>query len=189
MDKLDGLGLSENTIIVLWGDHGWHLGDHGMWCKHSNLEQATRAPLIIVAPGRPGGQQVAGMVESVDVFPTLCDLSGLPRLPVLQGESLSPLLDDPAASVKEFSVSQYPRRSDVMGYALRTQRYRYVLWMNNNWRSTQTFDDSLVEAIELYDYTVDPLETVNQTHNSEYEKVIENLKGMMIGYFKNMERP
>jgi arylsulfatase A-like enzyme/lysophospholipase L1-like esterase len=189
MDAVKRLGLTDNMIVVLWGDHGWHLGDHDLWCKHSVFEQATRSPLIIVAPGNPGGQQVAGMVESVDIFPSLCDLSGLPRLPVLQGESLSPLLDDPTASVKEFSVSQYPRGPDLMGYALRTRRCRYVLWMNNNWRSTQPFDDSFVEASELYDYAEDPLETVSQAHNPEYANVIKNLKGMMIEHFKSMERP
>jgi arylsulfatase A-like enzyme len=153
------------------------------------FEQATRSPLMIVAPGKPAGQLVTGMVESVDVFPTLCDLSGLPRLPALQGDSLSPLLDDPSASVKDFSVSQYPRGPDLMGYALRTRRYRYVLWMSNHWRSTQPFDDSFVEASELYDYENDPFETASQAHNPDYKKVIENLKGMMQGYFKSMERP
>ncbi len=92
LDELDRLKLTDNTIVVLWGDHGWHLGDHGMWCKHTNYEQATRAPLFCAAPGQPGGQRVKDIVEFVDIYPTLCDLAGLERPGHLQGDSLAELV-------------------------------------------------------------------------------------------------
>ncbi len=184
LDTLDKLGLAKNTVIVLWGDHGWHLGDHGQWCKHSNFEQATRAPLIVAAPGFKGGQKTEAMTEFVDVFPTFCELAGLEVPPQLQGKSLVPLLKNSAAEVKPYSISQYPREGKRMGYTLRTPRYRLTMWMKNDWRSTQPFDESLVEATELYDYNSDPLETVSQANNPEYRTVAVQLKAQMLDYFK-----
>src|SRR4030095_6162883 len=114
LDELEKLGLAENTIVILWGDHGWHLGDHGMWCKHSNYEQATRAPLLISAPGRRSPQRTQALVEVVDVYPTLCDLAGLSKPSHLQGESLVPILDTP--SLKRPAAFQvYPRGSKETG--------------------------------------------------------------------------
>src|SRR5205814_9142562 len=113
LDELDRLGLSSNTIIMLWGDHGWHLGDHGMWCKHTNYEEATRIPLLMAAPGttKPGTRSRA-MVESVDIYPTLCELAGLP-IPTnpqpLEGKSLVPVLKDPTIKSKEAVFHVYPR--------------------------------------------------------------------------------
>jgi arylsulfatase A-like enzyme len=188
LDKLNELGLADNTILVLWGDHGWHLGDHGMWCKHSNFEQATRAPLIFAAPGYAGGQKAAGPTEFVDIFPTLCDLAGLEIPKTLEGDSLVPVMKDPSVKVKEYAISQYPRWGDRMGYALRNDRYRLVLWMKNNWRSTQPFDESLVDAVELYDYETDPLETVSHAQDPEYKEVLDQLKAQMLDYFKQHEK-
>lgn len=143
LDKLDALGLTENTIIVLWGDHGWHLGDHNLWCKHTNFEQATRTPLIIAAPGIKATTSNAPS-EFVDVFPTICDLAGVKIPDVVDGKSLKPLMDKTAQSVKDFSISQYPRSgtkseterqgyasSKVMGYSLRDKRYRYTRCCTN----------------------------------------------------------
>ncbi|NOR76375.1 MAG: sulfatase-like hydrolase/transferase, partial [Draconibacterium sp.] len=93
-EKLEELGLAENTIVILWGDHGWHLGDHGLWCKHTNFEQAAKTPMIISAPGYPKGQVSYSMTELVDIFPTICDLSGLEIPEIIQGESLVPILKD-----------------------------------------------------------------------------------------------
>ncbi len=187
LDKLDELKLADDTIIVLWGDHGWHLGDHGMWCKHSNFEQATKAPLIFTAPGYNSGQKAEGMTEFVDIFPTLCDLAGLDVPKELEGDSLVPVMKDPSANVKEYSISQYPRAGKRMGYTLRTQRYRLVMWMRNDWRSTKKFDESFVETMELYDYEKDPLETVSQQNNPKYKDVLDDLKEKMITYFKEYE--
>ncbi len=99
---LDELGLRENTIVVLWGDHGWHLGDSGMWSKHSNFEAAAHAPLIVRAPGQKArGVKTAALVETVDIFPTLLDLCGLDPLPVTDGKSFAPLLDNPQEPWKD----------------------------------------------------------------------------------------
>ena len=189
LDQLDESGLSENTIIVLWGDHGWHLGDHSMWCKHSNFEQATRSPLIIAAPNFPKDQKTKALVESIDIFPTLCQLAQLPVPNQLQGKSLVPELKNPKAKGKPFVISQYPRGGGLMGYAMRTDRYRLVVWMQDDWRSTQPFDPALIKAIELYDYKKDPLETVNLARNPEYKEQLDGLMKQLKGFFKTQENP
>ena len=96
LDELERLDLADNTIVVLWGDHGWKLGEHDGWCKHTNFENDTHAPLIVRAPGQkaPGGKTRA-LVEFVDIYPTLCDLAGLAKPDHLEGTSVAPLLDDP----------------------------------------------------------------------------------------------
>ena len=114
LDELEKNDLMDNTIIVLWGDHGWHLGDHGQWAKHSNFEQATRAPLIIVDPDTKSSNFSASPVEFIDVFPTLVELTGHDLPESLQGSSLSPILKGKSKRVKDFAVSQYPR-GNVMG--------------------------------------------------------------------------
>ena len=197
LDKLDALGLTENTIIVLWGDHGWHLGDHNLWCKHTNFEQATRTPLIIAAPGIKATTSNSPS-EFVDVFPTLCDLAGVKIPETLDGKSLKPLMDKTAKSVKEFSISQYPRSgtkseterqgyasSKVMGYSLRDKRYRYTIWMTNDFRSTQPFNADLIVGTELYDYDKDPNETVNVADDEAYISVAKDLKTKMLDFFKS----
>ncbi len=155
--ELDRLGLRDNTVVVLWGDHGWKLGEHASWCKHSNMENDTNAPLILSAPGaKAAGQSTSALVEFVDVYPTLCDLAGLPLPSHLEGSSLKPLLDDSARAWKTAAFSQYPRSFEgrrLMGYALRTDRYRYV-----QWRDRGTGE---IVAQELYDHHTDPAEDHN----------------------------
>ena len=187
LDELKASGLDRNTIVVLWGDHGWHLGDHGLWCKHSNFEQATRSPLIISAPGFPRAGKTGSMVESLDIFPTLCELAKLPVPKELQGKSLVPVLKDPAASVKAFAMSQYPRQGDrLMGYAMRTERYRMVLWMKGDIKDTGMFDRSQIVATELYDYQNDPLETVNLAKNPESASVVAELSKRFVEFISTM---
>jgi arylsulfatase A-like enzyme len=187
LDELARTGLATNTIIVLWGDHGWHLGDHRIWCKHSNFEQATRAPLIVVAPGFRGAGRSAALVESVDIFPTLCALAGLSVPKQLQGESLIPALRDPAAQVKPFAMSQYPDhlKRGLMGYSLRTGRYRLVTWVDEAVARTRKFADAKVDAVELYDYLKDPLETVNVAGKPEYRAVSAELNRHLQSFFNN----
>ena len=161
LDELDRLGLAAHTIIVLWGDHGWHLGDHGMWTKHTNYEQANRIPLLIVAPGvTQPGTATRQLAETVDLFPTLAELAGLPPPDVPQprdGVSLVPVLRDPAARVRDHAYHSYPRQRDgvqVIGRAIRTERHRLVEWKRPG-APADTAD------LELYDYAADPLETNN----------------------------
>jgi iduronate 2-sulfatase len=176
VDELTRLGLAEQTMIVLWGDHGWHLGDHGMWCKHTNYEQAARIPLIIVAPplARPG-QRSHALAESVDIYPTLCELAGLPRPDVqkFDGASLVPLLKDPEARSKPAVFHAYPRGHQgrsLIGRAVRTDRYRLVEWKVPG-AAAETAE------VELYDYQADPAESRNLA--SERPEVVSELQARL----------
>ena len=189
--RLDSLGLADSTIVVLWGDHGWHLGDHLMWAKHTNFEQATRAPLIISAPGFPRGQVATTMSEFVDVFPTLCELAGLPIPDSLDGVSLVPALRDPSVEVKQYAVSQYHRNANgikVEGYAIRTKRYRYVEWLKQSIRETLVYDTTNVVANELYDYQTDPLETVSLAPLPEYRELVNQFRQILRQYFEDLKK-
>lgn len=181
LDALDKSGVAENTIVVLWGDHGWHLGDHGMWCKHTNFEQATRVPLIIAKRAKGGkGAKSVSMAEFVDIYPTLCDLAGIPKPEVLQGKSLVPILDDPAAKVKDFAVSQYPRGNgdkEMMGYAFRDSRYRYVRWAPSSTPADRKFE-------ELYDYEKDPLETRSLAEDPASADVLKLMRERAAAFLK-----
>ncbi|MDA0858468.1 MAG: sulfatase [Verrucomicrobia bacterium] len=176
LDALEKNGVADNTIVVFWGDHGWHFGDHGLWCKHTNYEQATRSPLIIARRATGGKEQKsASPVEFVDIYPTLCDLAGLPISPQLQGISLAPILDDASVKVKEFAVSQYPRGqgpSELMGYAFRDGRYRYVEWVPKGQPNAEP------KATELYDYETDPLERKNLASDPAQAEVLAKMKKM-----------
>jgi iduronate 2-sulfatase len=161
LDELEQTGLASNTIVVLWGDHGWHLGDHGWWSKHSNYEQANRIPLLIRAPGvtKPGRTQA--LAETVDIYPTLVELAALPPAQnpqPLEGKSLVPVLKRPSRDGKEAVFHVFPRsrrgEGAILGRAVRTERYRLVEWKKPEApASTAEF--------ELYDYDRDPGETKN----------------------------
>ena len=153
LDALEQNGLAQNTIIVLWGDHGWHLGDHRFWCKHTNYEQAARIPLIVSAPGKTQGAKTAALVETVDLYPTLAELAGLPARDGLDGLSFAKVLADPAAKTRDSITHVYPR-NDLLGRAIRTARYRMVEWKKPG-------GDAAEAEFELYDYETDPLETQN----------------------------
>jgi iduronate 2-sulfatase len=157
LDELNRLELAEETLIVLWGDHGWHLGDHGYWTKHTNYEQANRIPLIVVAPGvaQPGAA-TRQLAETVDIFPTLAEVAGLPAPKVPQpidGLSLVPVLRDPSRSVRDHAYHCYPR-GERMGRAIRTERYRLVEWKRIG-------ADPATAEYELYDYQEAPGEENN----------------------------
>ncbi len=172
LDELDRLGLADKTIIVLWGDHGWKLGEHGGWCKHSNVENDTNAPLLISVPGlKTAGQRTDALAEFVDIYPTLAELCGLPLPAHLEGASLAPVLCDPSKSVKNASFSQYPRSvngKQLMGYSMRTDRYRFTRWVDRK-------DHSQVDAVELYDHQTDPQENVNIALNPESAGLVAKL--------------
>lgn len=157
LDELERQGLADRTVIVLWGDHGWKLGEHAGWCKHSNCENDANAPLLISVPGLATGKHTDALVEFVDIYPTLAEACGLPLPDQLEGTSLLPVLRDPAASVKRAAFSQYPRVVDgqqLMGYSMRTDRYRFTRWVQRN-------DHSKLAAVELYDHQTDPQENQN----------------------------
>ncbi|MCX6327466.1 MAG: sulfatase [Bacteroidia bacterium] len=170
LNELDRLGIRENTIIVLWGDHGWHLGDHGLWNKHTNFEQATHTLFMMSVPGQKPGLRPVTQSEFVDIFPTLCDLTGIPAPKHLDGMSLVPAIKNPSAELKVYSLSQYPRAKDVMGYSIRTKRFRYTVWFNKGFRTNMAYDPKYVVARELYDYEKDPLEKENLLDKPEYQK-------------------
>lgn len=183
LHTLDSLGIAENTVIVLWGDHGWHIGDHDLWCKHTNFEQATRSPLIISVPKMNPGQTNAP-TEFVDIFPTLCEVTGLEIPGQLDGKSLVPLMKDPSAKVKDYAVSQYPHEGK-MGYSIRTKQYRLTWWMENGFRSNNKFSNDLIVAKELYDYEKDPLETENVVDEENYRSITSDLEKKMWDFFES----
>ncbi|HPA19779.1 MAG TPA: sulfatase-like hydrolase/transferase [Verrucomicrobiae bacterium] len=172
LDALDETGLAKNTIIVFWGDHGWHLGDHGMWCKHTNYEQAARIPVIVAAPGMKAGVKTGALIETVDIYPTLCELAGLPAPQGLDGSSFAAALKDPNATTKEAVIHVYPR-NQLMGRAVRTARHRLV-----EWRPPGAPTDTAV--FELYDYQADPLESKNLA--GEQPAVVAKLRAMLGEY-------
>ncbi len=154
IDELDRLQLAENTIVVLWGDHGFHLGDLGVWTKHTNYEQANRIPILISGPGVEPQQSTRQPAESVDIFPTIAELAGLPAPKgpqPIDGISLVPVLKDPAHRVRDHAFHAYPKQK--LGRSIRTERYRLVEW--------RPFGKDNATEYELYDYKTDPLETRN----------------------------
>ena len=169
--ELDRLGLAQNTVVVLWGDHGWKLGEHNGWCKQTNYEVDTRVPLIICAPGaKANGKSSGSLVEFVDIYPTLCELAGLPVPGFAEGTSLAPLLDDVSAKVKDAAYSQFPRNHqgrNYMGYAMRTDRYRFIEWLDRQTGKTV--------ATELYDHTTDPNENTNIADRPESRETVTTL--------------
>ncbi len=168
--ELDRLGLRENTIVVLWGDHGWHLGEQALWCKHTNFENATRNAMMIRAPGRHAspGAATDALVETVDLYPTLCELAGLTLPKDLEGASLVPLLANAQRAWKPAAFSQYPREGGkVMGRSIRTNRYRYTEWLSTA--------DNKALAAELYDHQTDPAETANLAAKQEHAAAVKQL--------------
>ncbi|WP_163326057.1 sulfatase [Draconibacterium mangrovi] len=181
--ELERLGLDDNTIIVLWGDHGWHLGDHGTWTKHTNFEQATRIPIVYVAPGvTTPGTKTDQLTETVDIYTTLADLAGLGKPDVPQpidGTSLVPVLKDGTKRVKDHAYHAF-NKGGYMGEAIRTEQYRMVRW-------TPMRDANKEVLYELYDYVNDPHETQNWAAQKP-EKVAE-LEQLLNSHPKAKTRP
>ena len=181
LQELKRLELHDNTIIVLWGDHGFHLGDLGIWTKHTNYEQANRIPILIVAPGvTTPGDSTGQLAETVDIFPTLADLAGLPAPKgpqSIDGISLVPVLKDASARVRDHAFHAYPRK--LLGRAIRTERYRLVEWRNPGQPVTAA-------QYELYDYQQDPNETRN--HASQQPEVVKQLAAKLAKYPEPVRR-
>lgn len=177
LDALDSLGLADNTIVVLWGDHGYKLGEHNSWAKMTNYLTDTRAPLIVRAPGRiPAGLVLPQLVEFVDIYPTLVELAGLEPPSHLQGTSAVPLITEPGRTWKQAVFSQFLREGiwvapdgiPYMGYSIRTARHHYVNWMD--WRTGRFV------ARELYDLTTDPDENDNLALSPEFAPLVRSLE-------------
>ena len=169
LDELEALGLRESTIVVLWSDHGYKLGDFSSWAKHTNFELDTRVPLLVSAPGTPRGERSEAIVELVDLHPTLSELAGLPIHPGAQGESFAANVRDSAAAGQDAAFSQFPKKG-YMGYTIRTATHRYT-----EWRRT-TGGNSDVVARELYEYGVDGIERMNLADHSDQADVQKSLR-------------
>jgi uncharacterized sulfatase len=170
LDALKRLGLAENTIVVFTGDHGWHLGEHGLWHKRSLFEESARAPFLVHAPGAKGnGQRSGSLVELLDIFPTLCDLTGVPAPAALQGKSLRPVLNNPKAVLHEGAFTQARRGANAehWGRSIRTARWRYTEW------------DEGRNGIELYDHDADPREFSNLANDPKHAAVLKQLRELL----------
>jgi len=171
LDELDRLGLRKNTAIILWGDHGWKLGEHAGWCKHTNFELDTHVPMILSLPSmQTAGRRTGALTEYVDIYPTLCEACTLPVPDHVEGLSVMPLVKDPARPWKKAAFSQYPR-GKVMGYSMKTERFRYTEWQERR--------TGKILARELYDHQNDPDENTNAADEPKYKKDVTRLSKML----------
>ena len=162
LDHLDTNNLRKNTTVILWGDHGWQLGDHGLWCKHSNFETSLNTPLIVSAAGQKAQGPSKALVEFVDIYPSLCDLAGFSKPTHLQGKSFVPLLNNPN---KEWKGAIFSRYHD--GDSIHTNRYLYTEWRDKK--------NGKITARMLYDHQRDPDENFNIAGNPEYSNTLKDL--------------
>jgi arylsulfatase A-like enzyme len=157
MDELVKQGLAENTIVVVWGDHGWHLGDHLVWGKHTIFERALKSAFIVNIPGQTTGKHIDKIVSTVDIYPTLMELCNVEMPHETDGKSMTPLLANPVAEWEDASYGYFRN-----GISLRTNRYRFTKYFRNE-----------EPVIELYDHQTDPSETKNIAE--EYPEIVEGL--------------
>ncbi|MCV9389286.1 sulfatase [Reichenbachiella ulvae] len=167
LDILEETGLAENTIVVFMTDHGFHLGEHGLWSKYSVFDEVLRVPMMIKVPGVASAKH-EGIVELLDLLPTLKEMWGLPVPDYLEGESLLPVFEQPEVSVKTHAFNTFDQygiaKKHVRGYTIRTKRYRLTKWGKNT-----------LHGVELYDFEVDPMEQHNVADQTDYSKVRDSL--------------
>lgn len=176
MQTLADCGVADETIICFWGDHGWHLGEHGHWGKLTNYEDAARAPLIISAPGLPGGRRVTALTEFLDVYPTLCELAGLPISPHVEGKSLVPLMRGEDVTLHKAALTQMSHgrgKNGTMGWSIRTPRFRYIEWRSADFSADKPVFGNHAHATELYDYHTDPLEHENLAGKADHAALVK----------------
>eukprot|EP00754_Rhynchopus_humris_P038177 Rhum_TRINITY_DN20841_c0_g1::Rhum_TRINITY_DN20841_c0_g1_i1::g.172213::m.172213/K01136/IDS; iduronate 2-sulfatase len=213
LQELDTLGVANETVVALIGDHGWQLGEHNVWGKHTNFELATRVPLVFKAPGKPGGQVAEALVESVDLYPTLASLAGLDIPAGLDGTDLTPFMDDPAATGRNVAFSEYPRcpknvsepwtdttsctrtkKADftVMGYSVRVPDYRYTVWLH--WDGAKLVGDFARRPIaeELYlhlhdtENDFDAFENINRASDPAHAATVATLYAMAVAQWQKV---
>lgn len=172
LDELDRGDMRQDTLIVLWGDHGWQLGEHGLWCKHCNFNTSLQAPLIFSSPGMSRDATCDSLVEFIDIYPTLCELAGLPSPKHLQGTSLVPHIKNPQEPGREAVFARY-HKADSM----RTDRYLYTEWSSNG----------DVEARMLYDHHVDPVENINISELPENKELVAKLSRMLQAHCQSVQ--
>jgi iduronate 2-sulfatase len=175
MRTLEECGVAGNTVVCLWGDHGWHLGEHGHWGKLTNYEDAARVPLIVSAPGVGCGRRVGAVTESLDVFPTLCELAGLSAPLHVEGVSLVPLMRGTAEKSRDAALTQacHGRGPQAtMGWSVRTPRHRYIEWRSADLSGDRPVFSERPHAVELYDYESDPEERENLATRTEFRTVL-----------------
>jgi arylsulfatase A-like enzyme len=172
IDALDKSPHAADTVVVLWGDHGWHLGEKQHWRKFALWEEATRVPLVVIAPGvtRPGGR-CERTVSLLDLYPTLCELCGVKSPAGLEGRSLAPLLRDPSASWNRPAVTTHGRSN----HALRSERWRYIRYADG--------------SEELYDHSADPLEWTNLAAKPESAAELKGLRLKLEAWLPREEAP
>ncbi|KAK2146747.1 hypothetical protein LSH36_584g01041 [Paralvinella palmiformis] len=201
VDTLAELGLENNTVVAFWGDHGWNLGENAAWSKCTNFELATHAPMIIRVPGlTDSGVVTEGLTEFVDLFPTLAEAAGLEPVPLCpknsesvqtctEGISLLPLMSNPKRKWKSAAFSQYPRLcisgDVVMGYTMRTDRYRYTEWMLYDDARFKNLGVIHMNSVELYDHEKDPEENHNFAFDPEYKEIRQALHKQLEGGWRH----
>lgn len=170
LDAIKQMGLNDNTIVIFTSDHGWHLGEHGLWHKRSLFEESARVPFIMHTPGmKTAGQRSDSLIELLDVYPTLCDLCGVPAPKHLQGQSLRLLLNDPSASIQDYAFTQARRgkNAEFWGRTVRTARWRCTEWDEGN------------NGIELYDHDNDPHEYTNLANDPKHAATLKELRHVL----------
>jgi iduronate 2-sulfatase len=165
LDELERLDLAKNTVVILWGDHGWNLAEHTLWCKHSCFETSMRVPLIIRAPGFEGGYRTEALTELIDVYPTLCELTGTPVPAHVQGRSFVPLMREPNQTWKDQAIGRF-----TAGDTIRTDSHRFTEYSR---RGVDPF------ARMLYDHRSDAGENVNVSEESAQAAIVEELTGRL----------
>ena len=190
ISHMKDIGIYENTIIIIWGDHGWKLGDHNSWGKMTNYNIDLKVPLIIRYPDQDNrGKQTYAFTELVDIFPSLCEIAGIPIPDYMQGTSFVPLIENPEREWKKAAFSQFHRRPRVsadgkryMGYSINTKTYHYIEWYDWN---PKTGEHGEYRTAELYDAINDPTETINIAQQEEHKAVIKVLSEQLNEGWKN----
>jgi iduronate 2-sulfatase len=168
LEALERLGLAENTVVVFFSDHGYHLGEHGLWQKMSLFEQSARVPLLIARPGAPGnGKSCPRTVELIDLYPTLADVCAVEAPAGYEGQSLRPLLDNPQAPRDRPAITQVTRGKGVMGRSVRTERWRYTEWADGK------------QGAQLYDHNNDPLEERNLATDPAHAATVAAMRALL----------